>query len=391
MADMKVAYILHQTTSIGGGNKSFMEMLKGLMQKGVQPYIIMPNRDDLFHDFERMNIPTFVTTFRNNAYPDVQSWKDFLLFIPRLFARIIVNQKATNEVVQYLRDKKIDLIHTNVSVCNIGYKVARKMNLPHIYHVREYGDKDFNIHYFPSKKTLLKSLESPMSYTIFITKDIQKHFHQESKPASRVIYNGIQPRVSLLPTSENTDFFLFAGKVKPPKGLLELIIAYNRYKACVSNNLPLYVAGDTEDQAYYKKIQKFISDNHLNNDIKFLGVRKDINSLMRQAKAIIIPSWNEGFGRCMAEAMFNGCLCIGHNTGGTKEQMDNGISSTGQEIALRYNTEEQLVQLLCKVSNSDKESFLAMKERAFQTVNNLYSSEANIQSVLMFYHYILKT
>ena len=35
MADMKVAYILHQTTSIGGGNKSFMEMLKGLMQKGV--------------------------------------------------------------------------------------------------------------------------------------------------------------------------------------------------------------------------------------------------------------------------------------------------------------------------------------------------------------------
>ena len=179
--------------------------------------------------------------------------------------------------------------------------------------------------------------------------------------------------------------------MKPPKGLLELIIAYNRYKACVSNNLPLYVAGDTEDQAYYKKIQKFISDNHLNNDIKFLGVRKDINSLMRQAKAIIIPSWNEGFGRCMAEAMFNGCLCIGHNTGGTKEQMDNGISSTGQEIALRYNTEEQLVQLLCKVSNSDKESFLAMKERAFQTVNNLYSSEANIQSVLMFYHHILKT
>ena len=89
--------------------------------------------------------------------------------------------------------------------------------------------------------------------------------------------------------------------------------------------------------------------------------------------------------------MFNGCLCIGHNTGGTKEQMDNGVASTGQEIALRYNTEEQLVQILCNVSYSDNTSFLAMKERAFQTVNNLYSSEANFHSVLMFYHHILKT
>lgn len=388
---MNVAYILHQTTSIGGGSKSFMEMLKGLIQEGVQPYIIMPDRNDIFHDFERMNIPTFVTTFRNNAYPDVQSWKDFLLFLPRTIARLYVNHRATNKVVQYLRDKKIDLIHTNVSVCNIGYKTARKMNLPHIYHIREYGDKDFNIHYFPCKKSLLNSFDSPMSYTIFITKDIQKHFHQENKPTSRVIYNGIQPKVPILPTSENDVFFLFAGKVTPPKGLLELIIAYNRYKESVSNALPLYVAGDTNDQSYYKKLQQVISDNHLDNDIKFLGVRKDINSLMRQAKAIIIPSWNEGFGRCMAEAMFNGCLCIGHNTGGTKEQMDNGVASTGQEIALRYNTEEQLVQILCNVSYSDNTSFLAMKERAFQTVNNLYSSEANFHSVLMFYQNILKT
>ena len=66
---------------------------------------------------------------------------------------------------------------------------------------------------------------------------------------------------------------------------------------------------------------------------------------MRQAKAIIIPSHNEGFGRCMPEAMFNGCLCIGHDTGGTKEQMDNGTEATGEDIALRYQTEDQLTDI----------------------------------------------
>lgn len=389
MADMKVAYILHQTTSIGGGNKSFMEMLKGLMQKGVQPYIIMPDRNDIFHNIEEMNVPTFVTTFRNNTYPDIQSWKDFLLFLPRTIARLYINRKATNAVVHYLQNKKIDLIHTNVSVCNIGEKAAQKLNVPHIYHIREYGDKDFNYHYFPNRESFIEKLDEPHCYTIFITKDIQQHFGQTGKAASRVIYNGIQPSAKSMPAGDGNNYFLYAGRVTRPKGLYELLCAYNSYCSSTANPLPLYVAGDTDDRNYVSKLKDYIDKHHLTENVRFLGVQKDIARLMRQAKAIIIPSHNEGFGRCMPEAMFNGCLCIGHDTGGTKEQMDNGTEATGEDIALRYQTEDQLTDILKKVSNSNMEFFLPMKERAFLTVNKLYSTENNISNIFGFYGFII--
>ena len=45
---------------------------------------------------------------------------------------------------------------------------------------------------------------------------------------------------------------------------------------------------------------------------------------MSKALALFVPSSFEGFGFITVEAMFCGCLVIGRNTGGTKEQFDNG-------------------------------------------------------------------
>lgn len=61
------------------------------------------------------------------------------------------------------------------------------------------------------------------------------------------------------------------------------------------------------------------------SQVVFLGMRKDIYSLMKDAMALIVPSYWEGFGFITTEAMFNGCLVIGRNTSGTKEQFDNGL------------------------------------------------------------------
>ena len=110
---------------------------------------------------------------------------------------------------------------------------------------------------------------------------------------------------------------------------------------------------------------------------------------MQKARAIIIPSLNEGFGRCMPEAMFNGCLAIGRNTGGTLEQLNNGLKLTGQEIALRFDTNQQLTQHLIDVSSQPVDYYRPTLERAFQVVNQLYSSESNVNNVYHFYKQIV--
>jgi len=92
----------------------------------------------------------------------------------------------------------------------------------------------------------------------------------------------------------------------------------------------------------------------------------------------------------MPEAMYNKTLVIAHNTAGTKEQLDNGVKLTGNEIALRYNTETELTQHLLTVSSVPLEQYSQMIERAYTTVSKLYTTEQNAQQVMQFYKDILR-
>ena len=118
-------------------------------------------------------------------------------------------------------------------------------------------------------------------------------------------------------------------------------------------------------------------------------MRKDIYDLMYNAKALIVPSRHEGFGFITAEAMFNGCLVIGRNTSGTKEQMDNGLKETGSEIALRFETEDELVNRLKEVEKNDIAYYRDMILRAQQVVLNKYTTEAHAANVISLYKRLL--
>ena len=387
---MNVAYILNSTLPSGGATKSFLAMLKGLMNKGISPVIIIPDKEGIYTDLVSMQIPTYVVTFRMHTYPDAKSVADHLLWLPRLFARIIANKKATRKITRFLSDKKIDIIHSNVSLLTIGYQAAKRLHTPHVFHIREYVDKDFHMHYIPTHSHLERLLQSDSTYSICITKDIQRHHGLESSSRSRVIYNGIKPRTEQIPSVQKKEYLLFAGRIEPAKGVSELLESYAHYIRLVKEPLPLYLAGAATQSQFMAELNQFIEKYHISNLVTFLGDRKDIELLMQEATAIVIPSRFEAFGRCMAEAMFNGCLVIGKNTGGTKEQMENGINLEGKEIALRYETTEDLTQLLAEITSNIKD-YRDYTLRAFHTVNQLYSSEANTQQVFDFYNYILHT
>lgn len=85
---------------------------------------------------------------------------------------------------------------------------------------------------------------------------------------------------------------------------------------------------------------------------------------MYNAAVFVVPSRNEGFGFITAEAMFNGTIVIGKNTGGTKEQMDNGKENTKSEIAFRYINLQNLTDLLFKAQNLTYESYMNVAQKA---------------------------
>ena len=390
---MKVLYILNATTESGGATKSFLSMLKGLISNGVEAHVVVPDGDGVYRTLKEMEVPVYVINFRAHIYPKYNSVKNLLMFLPRLLLWQRLERKAIRQLYEIVKSNHFDIIHTNVSVVNIGYEVARKIGIPHVYHIREYGDLDFGMKYFPCRKKLLGQLQEKDSWSVCITRLLQRHYGLENCYRSRVIYNGVIDKKN----EDNQDtvqaenrFFLYAGRVEKAKGVEDLIDAYIDYaSACNGNPLPLHIAGAISDNEYHANLLQKLHNKSLTKSVHFLGQVDKIRELMAKAWAIIIPSPNEGFGRCMAEAMAEHCLVIGRNTAGTKEQFDNGLSASSREIGLRFQNNHELAELLGKVASMDPEERERFVSPAFKTVNQMYTVENNVTRIYELYKEIL--
>ena len=386
---MTVLYVLISTDPFGGATKSFLLLLQGVLKSGVKAIVVVPDANGIYDTLCGMGVKVIVVSSKGNTWTGARTLKHKILYVPRQLGRVVVNNLAHRKIEKLLRDEIIDIIHSNNTVTDLGRHLAECRKIPHLYHVREYGDKDFGLRYFPTNRSFHKYLNTSNVYTVCITKDIQKHHGLLNNPNSRVIYNGIidcfsDDNLKL----DGRDILLYAGRIEPTKGLLDLVQAYAIYLGQVERPLPLVVAGEVFDVCYKKKVDDFIYNNKLNDYISFIGKCSDMPALYKKAKAIVISSEFEGFGRCMPEAMSYGCIVIGHDTGGTKEQFDNGLTLTGRDIGFRYNDSEKLVNSLLGVHNLQGEDCVSMQHLAFDVVRRMYSVDNYVESILNFYSLI---
>ena len=216
-----------------------------------------------------------------------------------------------------------------------------------------------------------------------------KHFSTESNVKNlRVIYDGVHLKSETAFMCEKEKYFLFVGRLDEAKGFRNAVVAFSKFVE-KRKDYKLLVAGTPLSVSYFNEIKAYIDANRLTDFIEFLGIRNDVDNLMQKATAVIMASRFEGFGLVTAEAMFNGCLVIGHDTGGTKEQFDNGVKLSGEEIGLRYGSVEELSRLMLEVADSEIDKFFPMIKRGQQVASSLYSIETCVDKVLEYYKEIL--
>ncbi len=382
---MNILYVLNDTYLLGGATKSFLTLIESVLRHGHTPIVVTPDEKGIAVTLRQMGVEIIAVPYRNNTYPDCRNLTEALLFLPRLAGRRWLIRKAIQRVYGQIKSRDIALVHTNVSVVDVGERVARKLGVPHIYHIREYADLDFDFHYYPSSKAFHKQLSQ--SYTICITHAIQEHHHQAGNHKSMVVYNGItmeeEKKAQALPTAP---YFLYAGRVEEAKGLMDLVIAYTKFAKSGETDIPiLAVAGTVTDVNFYKKIAQYLELKNVRNKAVFLGPRQDIGHLMRHAIATIVPSRFEGFGRCLPEAMLCECITIGRDTAGTKEQYDNGLQFTGKEIGFRFRNTNELALRLIQVCTTSKAELQDMRERARQTINKYYTQQQYTGTIIQLY------
>lgn len=367
---MRVLFVTN-SIGMGGASVALIHILSYLKKHGIQALVTSPEYGDFTKELDILGIPAQVIGNPLEIYPKLSTWKSYIKYPYNLLWMLFKSLSAYIKLCQCIKDYKPDIIHTNVGPVQIGYLAAHKYCIPHVWHIREYQKEDFGMRPFPSMKIFLKRIHSQDNHCICITKDIFKHF-KLSTIKDKVIYDGVIDKTTLAPFNrKKKNYILFAGRLEDAKGVKELIKAYNIY-AEYGGKLDLYIAGNGS-QKYISACNSLIGLT-LKDRVHFLGSRShsDVFRLMYEAFLFVVPSRSEGFGFITAEAMFNGTIVIGRNTGGTKEQFDNAKELSEEEIGIRYINENQLPVILKRYENIDVEEYERTATKAQEIVCKLY-------------------
>lgn len=101
-------------------------------------------------------------------------------------------------------------------------------------------------------------------------------------------------------------FFLYVGSIIERKNLMNICRAMKQVKDQI--NVPLVVIG--EGKSYKQKLKQFIGENKLESNIVFLSgaqspVKDDLAAIYQMAIALVYPSFYEGFGLPVLEALWS--------------------------------------------------------------------------------------
>jgi len=140
-----------------------------------------------------------------------------------------------------------------------------------------------------------------------------------------VIYNGVSHDKFGLsyPAKKVEDYILYIGNLKHDKGVMELIEGFNQIKE-QHPNLELVFAGSG---SMLETLVKYVSTYDLEEKVTFLG-NVDHNELpawLSNAKALCLPSYNEGVPNVVLESMAAGTPVLATNVGGIPEVVDESI------------------------------------------------------------------
>lgn len=147
---------------------------------------------------------------------------------------------------------------------------------------------------------------------------------------SRVDRNAMRAELGL-----SSEAFVVAvvGQITPWKGQHEAIQALARVRQTHPDvellivGEPKFVSAATryDNRAYYSGIQQLIATEQLERCVHLLGERSDVPAIMGALDAVLVPSWEEPFGRVVIEAMALGLPVIAANIGGPAEIIRDGI------------------------------------------------------------------
>lgn len=187
---------------------------------------------------------------------------------------------------------------------------------------------DINHHgKIPVRAKQIVNAAKTASGILSVSKALANEMVEMGVPSSKisVIYNGVdhQKFGEEVHATLNGEYLLYVGNLKHDKGVFELIHGFA--KICDDfPGLQLVYAGSGVEK---KRLIELSQELNISNNVQFLGSvnHNALPALISHAKALVLPSYNEGVPNVVLEAMACGTPTLVTSVGGIPEVFNEKI------------------------------------------------------------------
>ena len=327
-AGPRVAFLTHYA-ELYGANRSLLGLVDGLSGYGVRPHVILPEPGDLLGALAARAVPAAVLP--------IDWWVSTRRTPAGVADRLVRAVRHLRGLTARIGRWGCDLVYSNSSVFAAGALAAAESGLPHVWHLREFGRRDYDL--APDLGTRFARLGfRSADALVCVSHALCRALLGRRPPAhARVVYNGVateaefdaRRRAAEAAGGRRQPFtFALVGRFRPSKGQDVAIRALARVAAGGQDVRLLLVggAGGTGDQAYLDHCRALAAGLGVADRVEFWGYVPDPERAFLAADAALMCSRSEAMGRVTAEAMSCCRPVIGYAAGGTPELIADGTT-----------------------------------------------------------------
>ena len=275
MDKIRVLYICTDYNILAGSSLSLLNLINGVKDY-VNPVVLFAWKGKVSDEYEKRDIECVFCPF---FYLSTKREKISVLFSnpkqARLYSYFASDYHCVNYVCEYLKDNPVDMVHSNTSISTIGYYIAKKLGVPHVWHIREFLDLDFGIDVYGGRRRLRRLINKADS-RICVSESVYKHWNFIND-CTYIVPNAVRPESDFKYIKHKENYFLFcSATITELKGASVAVEAF--CKSGVANRgYVLKLIGNC-DNVYKSDLLQLAKKYKAEDSIIFEGYCNDVSS-----------------------------------------------------------------------------------------------------------------
>lgn len=365
---MKKILYLHAGAEMYGADKVLLELIKGLDKSVFEAHVILPTTGVLVSALEDVGAKVSVI-----EYPVLRR----KYFNPKGILNYFVDYlKYSKQLLKYVQDQKIDLIHNNTTAILEGIYLKKKAKVPLVWHVHEIIVKPKLISDFINF-LMGRYADRIVTVSNAVLSHIEKSpFIQTSQ--TKVIYNGVDSE-RYYPQSETdknhhkeklgipktAKVIGMIGRVNSWKGQADFLSAVTPILEKNQDTYALMVGGVFEGEEWrMEDLKQKVKSTQLSERIILLDFQKDTTSLYNIFDIFVLPSTNpDPLPTVVLEAMACGKPVIAYRHGGVTEMVKEGQNGLFADVGNSNNLRAKINELLDDTSKIERFSMYSRQRQ----------------------------